>query len=122
MRETYLNHIPTTNAPAGPIIANVTTYRPSSQTTLGAASAGGRGRGVEQDVVAGHAHDALDALLAGLDGDGVGDAVADADAAAAAVALVDDKPLAVNEEGGHHGRAPAGPDTQAVRVDDVDEG
>lgn len=78
--------------------------------------------GVEEDVVAGEADDALDPLLAGLDGDGVDDAVADADAAAAAAGPVGDEPLVARQEGREHRRAPAVPAAVAVGGGDVAQG
>lgn len=66
-------------------------------------------RRVQQDVIPRHTHDALYALLAGLDGDGVHDAIADADAAAAAVGSVCYEPLVPRLEGGEHGGPPPVP-------------
>jgi hypothetical protein len=71
-------------------------------------------RAVEQDIVAGHANNPLDAALVRLDGDGVGDAVADAHAAAPAVRAVGHEPLVPDQEGRQH-RGP-GPGRHRVPV------
>lgn len=67
--------------------------------------------GVDHDVVAGHADDALDAVAVREDGDLVDDEVADADAAAVAVQLRDQDQLVHDLERrqhrGPHGRADA---------------
>lgn len=77
--------------------------------------AAGAGR-VQEDVVAGKTKNALDALLAGLDGDGVDDAVADLDAATPSAGAARHKPLVHGEEGGQHRGPPAVP--PAVPVGD----
>lgn len=82
---------------------------------------GARRRRVQQDVVAGHAHDALETLLAGLDGDRVDDAVADLHAPAPAVPLVRHEPLVGRQEGRHHRRTPPEPDAHPVRPHHVRE-
>lgn len=77
--------------------------------------------GAEGDVVAGHADDALDAVLGGEDGDLVEDEVADLDAAAEAVGHVCGDPVAVDGEGGQHGGALGGGDLEGVGEGEVGE-
>ncbi|KND86715.1 hypothetical protein TOPH_08657 [Tolypocladium ophioglossoides CBS 100239] len=77
-------------------------------------SSGPRGPGHK---VAGHADDALDAVLAREEGDAVEDEVADADAAAPAGGHVGGDPVAIDGEGGQHG-GPLG----SGDLDEVGEG
>lgn len=78
-------------------------------------------RRAQRDIVARHADDALDAVLAGKDGDLVEDEVADFDAAAEAVAHVGGDPVAVDGEGGQHGGALGGGDLEQVGEGEVGE-
>lgn len=75
----------------------------------------------QRDIVTRHANDALDAVLAGEDGDLVEDEVAYFDAAAEAVAHVGGDPVAVDGEGGQHGGALGGGDLEAVGEGEVGE-
>lgn len=75
----------------------------------------------QRDVVARHADDALDAVLAGEDGDLVEHEVADFDTAAEAGGHVGGNPVAVDGEGGQHGRPLGGGDLEEVREGEVGE-
>lgn len=77
-------------------------------------------RGADRDIIARHANDALDTLLMGEDGDIVENQVADFYATTSAVRHVCSDPVAVDCEGGKHGRAMGGRDLQAMGEGEVD--
>ena len=76
--------------------------------------------GANRDIIARHADDALDALLVSEDGDIVEDQVANFYAASPSIRHVGSDPVAVDGEGGKHGRAMGGRDLEALGEGEMD--
>lgn len=76
--------------------------------------------GANRDIIARHADDALDSLLVGEDGDIVENQVANFYTTSPPIGHVGSDPVAVDGEGGKHGRAMGGRDLEAMGEGEMD--